>query len=165
MVSTESQTSRQTIPARGDRIPDFSGIDPDGDAKGTRDFYMRRNLALVFTHEPGCADCRDLLQGLATEYRAIMAEAGDVLAVVAGSADVVRKLRGDLDLPFPIVIDEDGSIHKRYGLWQDGQPQAALFAVDRYGTIFNASIADADHEMLAASEVPGWLEFIACRCT
>jgi hypothetical protein len=34
----------------------------------------------------------------------------------------------------------------------------------RYGLVFNASIAD-DHRLNTSSvEVPGWLEFIACRC-
>lgn len=159
-------TTIPVTPGRGDQIIDFTAPTPDGHDLRSRDFYMRRNLALVFTHGPECAACRDLLRGLARQYAAARAEVGELIAVIPAGTEEIERLRGDLDLSFPLAADPDLAIHRRYGLVAaDGQPLAAVFVADRYGTIFDASIADEAHRMTAADEIPGWLEFIACRCT
>lgn len=153
-------------PARGDRIPDFSALTADGSTLRTRDLYLRRNLALAFTHGPDCAACRELLRGLARQEAAARAEVGQIVAVVPAEQEAVARLRDELDLGFSVVADPDLAAHRRYGLTdRDGGALAALFVADRYGTIFDASVADAAHRMMAPDEVPGWLEFVACRCS
>jgi peroxiredoxin len=154
------------VPTRGDRLPLFSGQTPEGAPLRLRDFYMRRNLALVFSDAPGYTGTRDLLRGLAERRAAVQAEAGEALAVISGAAEQVRPLVEELSLPFPVVVDPDNAIHARYGLLDPGgQPRAAIFLADRFGTIFEASVATDEGQIMAAAEVPGWLEFIACRCT
>jgi peroxiredoxin len=125
---------------------------------------MRRNLALVFTHGPECTACRALLAELGELEEAVRAEVGQTLAVVPAEADALAELAATL--PFPLLADPDGAIHARYGLVDDdGSPRAAIFVADRYGIVFHPSVADEEHAMLPAAEVPGWLEFIACRCS
>ena len=163
-IDTPRETERAAVPRRGEPIPSFSGRTPEGRRIGTRDFYMRRNLALVFTHGPECDACRTLLRELAAREPAVQAEAGETLAVIPGEPVAVSAMSEGV--PFPVVVDGDLAIHQRYGLIDaDGKPRAAIFAVDRYGTIFEPSLADAGHAMMTAAEVPGWLEFIACRCS
>ncbi|MDI3340164.1 MAG: DNA polymerase domain-containing protein [Sphaerobacter sp.] len=113
---------------------------------------------------PDCAACRDLLRGLARQHGATQAAAGQVIAVVAAAPAAAEALCRELDLPFPVVADGDLAVHARYGLVAGGAPRAALFVTDRYGTIYDASVADAAHRMMAPDEVPGWLEFVACEC-
>jgi peroxiredoxin len=153
-------------PAPGELINDFSAPTPEGTILRSHDvYYLRRNLALVFTHGPECTRCRSLLQDLANERALLRVEDGEILAVIPGGPKAAAQLRTDLKLPFPVVVDEDGSVYDRYGLLTpDGAPKAAIFTTDRYGTVFEASIANDAHEMMPASEVPGWLEFIACEC-
>jgi peroxiredoxin len=154
------------VPTRGDRLPLFSGQTPEGAPLRLRDFYMRRNLALVFSDAPDYAATRDLLRGLAERRAAVQAEVGEVLAVISGAADSVRQFVAALALPFPVIVDSDNAIHARYGLLApDGMPRAAIFLADRFGTIFEASVSSDEGQIMAADEVPGWLEFIACRCT
>lgn len=163
---TSSSQTRIAIPTRGDRLPLFTGQTPEGAPLRLRDFYMRRNLALVFSDAPDYATTRDLLHGLAERRAAVHAEAGEVLAVISGDVDGVRQFVEERSLPFPIVVDPDNAVHARYGLLDaTGKPRAAIFLADRFGTIFEASVATDDGQIMAASEVPGWLEFIACRCT
>ena len=159
-MTIESTRAIATVPARGERLPSITGITPSGDPIRLRDFYLRRNLALVFTHGADCATCREFLTEMNELRAAIHAEAAEILAVIADhDADMAA-------FPFPIALDPDADIHRRYGLIDaDGRPRAAIFLVDRYGIVFEASVANDAHEMLAASEVPGWLEFIACRCS
>jgi len=164
-MSSSTQTNI-AIPTRGDRLSLFTGQTPEGAPLRLRDFYMRRNLALVFSDTPEYAATRDLLRGLAERRPAVQAEAGEALAVISGDPERVRQLVAELSLPFPVVVDPDNAIHARYGLLgADGTPRAAIFLADRFGTIFEASVATDDGQIMAASEVPGWLEFIACRCT
>ena len=153
------------IPGRGDQLPGFSGETPAGDKIRLRDFYMRRNLALVFSDRPEYPATRDLLQGLAERRAVVQAEAGEALAVISGDPAAVRELVATLALSFPVVVDPDGAIHQRYGLIDAaGEPLAAIFLADRFGTVFETSLASAEHPIMRADEVPGWLEFIACRC-
>ena len=159
-MTTESAHAVAAIPQRGERLPGFSGKTPSGEAIRLRDFYLRRNLALVFTHGPECSACRELLAGLAEHRSAVQAEAGEILAVIPGDAKDLP------ELPYPILLDGDEQVHRGYGLLDaKGRARAALFLVDRYGVVFEASVAGADHAMLSAGEVPSWLEFIACRCS
>ncbi|HEX3723317.1 MAG TPA: redoxin domain-containing protein [Nitrolancea sp.] len=154
------------IPTRGDLLPGFSGETPTGDKIRLRDFYMRRNLALVFTDGPDYAATRDLLRGLVERRAAVHAEAGETLAVISGDPSTVRDLAATLEISFPVVVDGDNAIHQRYGLVDaSGEPCAAIFLADRFGTVFEASLATDEQPIMGADEVPGWLEFIACRCT
>ncbi len=158
-MTIESIRTLPVVPARGDRLPNFTGTTPSGDPIRLRDSYLRRNLALVFTHGAECVACREFLTELNERRDAIHAEAAEILAVVSGDAHVAA-------FPFPIALDPDREIHRRYGLVDaGGSPRAAIFLVDRYSVVFEVSVANDAHEMLAASEVPGWLEFIACRCS
>ncbi|HEU5425027.1 MAG TPA: alkyl hydroperoxide reductase, partial [Nitrolancea sp.] len=61
-IDTTRQTELAAPPQRGEQIPAFSGTTADGRTLGPRDFSMRRNLALVFTHGPECPHCRALLR-------------------------------------------------------------------------------------------------------
>ena len=153
-------------PGWGEQIIDFSAPTPEGAILRSREvYYLRRNLALVFVHGTECACCRDLLRDLAAECGSVRKEDGEILAVIPGSRAAVGQLRDELQLPFPVVADEEHTIFQRYRLvTPDGTTRAAIFATDRYGTVFEPSIANDAHEMLPASEVPGWLEFIACEC-
>lgn len=163
---TSSAPTSTAIPTRGDQLPLFSGQTPEGVPVRLRDFYMRRNLALVFSDAPGYAATRNLMRGLAERRAAVQAEAGEALAVISGDVDGVRQFVKELSLPFPVVVDPDNAIHARYGLLDaDGEPRAAIFLADRFGTIFEASVATDEEKIMHAEEVPGWLEFIACRCT
>src|SRR5690606_12548876 len=90
---TTTDTKRHAIPGRGDQIDYFTATGSDGETIRTRDYYMRRNLALVFSHGPDCAACRDLLRGLARQYAAARAEDGQVIAVVAAEPAAAEALR------------------------------------------------------------------------
>jgi peroxiredoxin len=159
-MTTEFATGIAAVPARGDRLPSFTGKTPTGEEIRLRDFYMRRNLALVFTHGLECGACRHLLRHLAEKRAAVQAESGEIVAVIAGES-------GDMpSLPYPVVVDQDGQIHRHYGLFDaSDRPLVAVFLADRYGVIFETALADEGHALPSPDEVVSWLEFIACRCS
>ncbi|HEX7103429.1 MAG TPA: redoxin domain-containing protein, partial [Nitrolancea sp.] len=108
---TSSTKTISAIPTRGDRLPLFTGQTPEGAPLRLRDFYMRRNLALVFSDGPEYTTTRDLLRGLAERRAAVQAEAGEALAVISGDPERVCRFVAELSLPFPIVVDPDNAIH------------------------------------------------------
>lgn len=142
----------QAIPGRGDRLPELAGITPDGGHISTRDYYMRRNLAVIFI----CAqtECADWIAAAAAVRKAAQAEDGEILLVIDGTTDTEG---------LPAIIDADGSLFARCGLTEFDRP--ALFVLDRYGTIFAANRGREAEPDMRPRDIPRWLEFIACRCS
>ena len=139
-------------PGRGDRLPDLSGPTPDGGQISTRDFYMRRNLAVIFI----CAqtECADWIAAASAVRREANAENGEVLLILDGTTDTEG---------LPAIVDADGSLAARCGLGEFDRP--ALFVIDRYGTIFAANRGPNAESGLRPRDIPRWLEFISCRCS
>ncbi len=140
------------IPGRGDRLPDLGGVSPDGGAIATRDYYMRRNLAVIFI----CAqtECADWIAAAAAVRKAAQAENGEILLILDGTTDTDG---------LPAIVDDDGTLAARCGLGAFDRP--ALFIVDRYGTIFASNRGRDAESGLRPRDIPRWLEFIACRCS
>ncbi len=143
---------QRAIPGRGERLPDLSGLTLSGGQIGTRDFYMRRNLAVMFV----CAqpECADWILAAAAVRDAAHAEDGEILLIVDGPTET-----GGL----PAIVDTDGSLAARCGLSEFDRP--ALFVIDRYGTIFAANRGPNAEFGLRPRDIPRWLEFISCRCS
>jgi hypothetical protein len=139
-------------PERGDVVPQLTGRDLSGETISTRDFYMRRNLAIMFVDVD---DVGHAWIAEAAERRPeAHAEAGEIIVVGPAGMDI----RG-----LPTIVDSDGALGSRFGLSRRELP--ALFIVDRFGTLFASNRGDHAIEDLQPRDIPGWLEFIACRCS
>lgn len=163
MSSRPTGTLARRRVARGDRIPDFAAPTADGGTADTRRYYLRRNLALVFTHRHPCAACREYLHALAEAIGTLRAEAAEVVAVVPLGTGIAV---GDLArLPFPVALAEGAEIHGRYGLVAaDGAPLAAVVIADQTGTVYEVAVSEGTHGLLAPEEIGSWLEFVSYQC-
>ncbi len=150
--------------ARGDRIPDFTALAAGKGTVSTRRYYLRRNLALVFTHQWPCAVCLDYLRAIAGRIEAIRAEAAEVVAVLPLGTEV---LLGDVAaLPFPVAVADNTEIHEWFGLvGNDGSPLAGVVIADRVGTVYEVELADHAHRLLEPEEIRSWLEFVSYECS
>jgi len=150
--------------ARGDRIPDFTAPRIGDGTVSTRSYYLRRNLALIFTHRWPCAACQDYLWAIAGRIEAIRAEAAEVVAVIPLGPEVgVGDLAG---LPFPVALADEAEIHERYGLvTDDGRPLAGVVIADRTGTVYEVDLADEAHRLPEPEEIRSWLEFVSYECS
>lgn len=143
---------RQRAPRRGGLLPRLEGIDLHGHRVSSRDYYMRRNLAVVFTgHDDVSTQWIDAAAEIAD---AAAEEAGQVLLVVPRGVDPQG---------LPVIVDADGRCRELFGLGTDDLP--ALFVADRYGTVFAASHGEEAIPELTPRDIPRWLEFVACRCS
>lgn len=145
-------TAIRAIPGRGQQFPDLRGETPTGRPLSTRDYYMRRNLAVLFVGAD--ATGADWLRRADAIRAAAQAEAGEIVVIAP---------RGAPTGALPTIVDADGALATRVGLTAADLP--ALFITDRYRTIFAGNRGERAVADLTPEDIPGWLEFVACRCS
>jgi peroxiredoxin len=150
-------------------VPHFELVDarvPDGEAVAPRRYRGRRQLVLVFAHNPGCRQCQDLLSALAARHDDYAEEEAVVLAIVPLPVDEAAGLARDLALPFPVLADSDGSAHARFGaLLPGGGYGSDVYVTDRYGEVQARWLAGEGHEDLPNPEqIAEYLRFASIQC-
>jgi peroxiredoxin len=128
----------------GDKAPDFTLENMDGQKLTLSDVYSKRNVVLVFYRGqwwPYCTTQLGELKGLLTPEEKNQVQ---ILAVSVDSHDdskkFVQKLKerftGDLD--FPLLEDKDRKVINRYGIFNPnskGWPHPATYVLDKQGIV------------------------------
>ena len=100
----------------GDKAPNFEGIDQDSNPIKLSDFAGKK-LALYFYPKDNTPGCTAQACNLKDNYDALL-KAG--YAIVGISSDSAKKHQNFIDkfaLPFPLIADEDKTIHEQFGTW------------------------------------------------
>jgi hypothetical protein len=79
--------------------------------------------------------------------------------VVVGSEDAAGALGSQ---PFTILIDADGKVRRRF--LPDGA-QAGVFALDRYGSLYQQWLEDDLSDLPTPDDLTGWLQSISMQCS
>lgn len=141
------------MPERGQIAPDLVGRTPAGNSLSLRNaFYMRRNLGILFVADD--ATGQRWLSDAAGQREAARAEVGEIVAILPPGMDAHG---------LPAIVDPDGRLRARYGLTDADLP--AVFVTDRYLKIFSTNTGETQTPHLMPDDIPGWLEFIAARCS
>jgi thioredoxin-dependent peroxiredoxin len=101
---------------KGDKAPNFSSLDQDGNSHKLAD-YSGKKLVVFFypkANTPGCTaeacDLRDNFDRFTAKNYAI-------LGVSADSAKAQLKFKEKFNFPFPLLADEDKSVIQAFGVW------------------------------------------------
>lgn len=101
---------------KGDKAPQFSGTDQDGNTHTLAD-YKGKKLVVFFypkANTPGCtAEACDLRDN----YERFKADNYELLGVSADSQKAQSKFRDKFSFPFPLIADEDKEVIKAFGVW------------------------------------------------
>ncbi len=101
---------------QGDKAPNFSAKDQDGNTHTLAD-YKGKKLVVFFypkANTPGCtAEACDLRDN----YDRFQANNYALLGVSADSAKAQSSFRNKFDFPFPLLADEDKSVIEAFGVW------------------------------------------------
>ena len=118
---TQSQLAGGTVdppqarPVKGQLIRDSTLISALGQPISLSDYRGRSNLVLVLAG--GSADSPDLgiLNEIASNYAQFREEQAEVLAILQCDRERATRIARQTGLPFPLLVDEDGQIHRSAG--------------------------------------------------
>ncbi len=101
---------------KGDKAPNFSGIDQDGKKHTLKDYEGKKLVVFFYpkASTPGCTaeacDLRDNFERFKSNNYAL-------LGVSADSTKAQLKFIEKNELPFPLLADEDKSVIQAFGVW------------------------------------------------
>ena len=125
----------------GNKAPDFTAIDQDGEKVKLSFFRGKNNVVLYFYPKdmtPGCTtqacDFRDHHKKFKNTI---------ILGVSIDSTERHQKFIGKYDLPFTLLADIDKKVVQKYGVWQEKKLYGktfmgivrTTFIIDKTGTI------------------------------
>lgn len=126
----------------GDKAPDFSGIDENGNAVNLRD-YAGQKLILYFYPKDMTPGCTMESCNLRDHHKELQNKGYAILGVSPDSSKRHQNFIAKYDLPFRLLADEDRTVMHAYGVWGrkkfmgrefDGVIRTT-FVIDENGTI------------------------------
>jgi thioredoxin-dependent peroxiredoxin len=129
---------------KGDKAPDFSGVDQNGKTIALKDFKGKR-LVLYFYPKDDSAGCTEQAKNLRDNYEDLKQKNIEVVGVSADDEESHQKFVQKNNLPFRLIADTDKAIINAYGVWGEkivsGKKQDGIlrttFIIDEPGTIEN----------------------------
>ncbi len=100
----------------GDKAPEFSGKDQNGNTVSLAD-YKGKKLVLYFYPKDNTPGCTSEACNLRDNYSDLIAKNHEVLGVSADSEKSHQSFIGKFNLPFPLISDEEKKIIKDYQVW------------------------------------------------
>lgn len=101
---------------KGDKAPDFSGIDQDGKHRQLSD-YAGKKLVLFFYPKASTPGCTAEACDLRDNYARFQAQNYELLGVSADSPKAQGRFKDKYEFPFPLLADENKSVIEAYGVW------------------------------------------------
>ncbi|WP_395067016.1 thioredoxin-dependent thiol peroxidase [Flavobacterium sp.] len=131
-----------TTLVKGDKAPNFSGKDQDGNSHSLSQ-YIGKKLVIFFYPKANTPGCTTEACDLRDNYERFKANNYELLGVSADNAKAQSNFKNKYDLPFPLLADEDKSVIQAFGIWgpkkfmgkdYDGIHRTT-FVIDENGTI------------------------------
>ena len=101
---------------KGDKAPNFSGLDQNGTTHKLAD-YKGKKLVVFFYPKASTPGCTTEACDLRDNFARFQANNYALLGVSADSAKAQTKFIEKYDLPFPLLADEDKSVINAFGVW------------------------------------------------
>lgn len=112
-----------------DLLPVFELKTIDGKSISPIDYKEKKNMVFLF-FDAECSSCIDFLDEVEKRYNDYKEEEAEVFAIGEGPKDHLVDVIGEMDYPFPVLIDKNGTVMSRF---TDETP--AVFVTDRFGEI------------------------------
>jgi len=100
----------------GDKVPNFSTRDQDGNSVNLTD-YKGKKLIVFFYPKANTPGCTAEACNLRDNYAALQGEGYSLLGVSADSEKAQSKFKTKYEFPFPLLADEDHTVINTFGVW------------------------------------------------
>lgn len=153
-----SRPSRVTHPpAVGVTPPPFALTDLDGNCLELRELVLLGPVVLVFFRAAGSPACVEQLRDYKLRYAGLYEAGATLIAICSGDRATALALVERERLPFPVLVDEDGSVLDRWGLeGAEGVTRTATFVLDKSGTVRFRAV-DEDDGRTPSARVLDWV--------
>ena len=101
---------------KGDKAPNFSGKDQDGNSHDLAD-YKGQKLVVFFYPKADTPGCTAEACDLRDNFERFKANNFALIGVSADSAKAQSKFKNKYEFPFPLLADEDKSVIQAFGVW------------------------------------------------
>ncbi|MDC6389687.1 thioredoxin-dependent thiol peroxidase [Maribacter sp. PR1] len=100
----------------GDKIPEFSANDQDGNTINLSD-YSGKKLIVFFYPKANTPGCTAEACNLRDNYKALQDAGYELLGISADSQKKQLNFKNKYDFPFPLLADEDHTVLNIFGVW------------------------------------------------
>ncbi len=138
----------------GDKAPDFSAKDQNGNTLKLSDFKGKK-VALYFYPKDDTPGCTAQACNLRDNYQTLQKAGYEVIGVSGDDEKSHQKFIKKYDLPFTLVADTDKTVNEKYGVWKEKSmfgnkymgTARITFIIDEKGVITNIinKVKTGDH--------------------
>ncbi|WP_228237383.1 thioredoxin-dependent thiol peroxidase [Allomuricauda sp. M10] len=100
----------------GDKVPDFSANDQDGNIINLKD-YTGKSLVVFFYPKADTPGCTAEACNLRDNYKELKDKGFELLGVSADSQKKQTNFKNKYKFPFPLLADEDHTVINTFGVW------------------------------------------------
>lgn len=100
----------------GDKVPDFSAKDQDGNTINLSD-YKGKKLVVFFYPKASTPGCTAEACNLRDNYKELQDQGFELLGVSADSEKRQSNFRNKYEFLFPLLADEDHTVINTFGVW------------------------------------------------
>lgn len=154
MINFETKVSIMTTLKVGDKAPDFSAKDQDGNIHSLKD-YKGKKLVVFFYPKASTPGCTAEACNLRDNWEKFKAQGYEILGVSADSQKRQQNFKEKYELPFPLLADEDREVINAFGVWGPkkfmGKEYEGIhrttYVIDEEGNIFDviSKVKTKDH--------------------
>lgn len=162
-IAGGSVSQQNELPAKGRRLHDFELTEALGSTVRLSDYRGRANLVVIATDER--PESEKLLSDAAGRYGETKDEEAELLAVLHAPRDQAVAFKQRLNLPYPVLADPEGRLHRALGATDSqGHDSAAVYVTDRFGEVFGIYRTAGGEPLPGIADVLDWLEFVNAQC-
>jgi peroxiredoxin Q/BCP len=134
----------------GDRAPDFTLDDQDGQPVSLGDFRGRKNVVVYFYPKDDTPGCTKESCAFRDQYEAFADAGAEVIGISSDSSASHKAFAAKHRLPFRLLADTSGKVRAAFGVPRTAGllPGRVTYVIDREGVIrhaFNSQLAATRH--------------------
>ena len=137
-------TMTQLTPIKvGERAPDFTLKDQDGNSVSLTSFQGKQNVVLVFYPLSFTSVCSVQMPGYSKERQGFEDHDAAVLGISVDSSAVHKAFAESVGVEYPLLADfyPHGAVARAYGVFRpEGFSERATFVIDKQGIVRYAEV-------------------------